>query len=152
MKYKQGFTLVEILIVIFIIGLLSSVVLIGLGSFRARGRDARRIADLHQIQNGLELYINKQGEYPNTTATSGASWRVFTDMLKNAGIGVTTISNDPLATDTNNRSYFYGVSQDGLSYIIGAQLEDINDPVLKNDIDATTFGIDCADPNYCIQL
>ena len=148
----KGFTLVEVLIVIFIVGLLSSVVLVGLGSFRARGRDARRIADLHQIQNGLELYINKEGVYPNVTANNSGSWRLFTETLKNAGIGVAAVPNDPAATATNDKSYSYGISSDGLSYVIGGRLEDANDAVLKNDLDGTIFEIDCADPAYCIQL
>ena len=48
-------------------GLLSSVVLVGLGSFRTRGRDARRIADLREVQNALELYNLKNQQYPEET-------------------------------------------------------------------------------------
>ena len=61
LKNNSGFTLIEILIVVSIIGLLSAVTLIGLGSFRAAGKDARRVADLRQYQNGLELYYTAKG-------------------------------------------------------------------------------------------
>ena len=68
----RGFTLVEILIVVGIIGLLASVVLSGLGSTRARGRDARRIADIRQAQQALELYYAKCQVYPGVTGAGAA--------------------------------------------------------------------------------
>lgn len=58
MKKGRGFTLIELLVVIAIIGILSSVVLASLNSARKKGRDARRIADLKQIQLALELYYD----------------------------------------------------------------------------------------------
>ncbi len=65
----KGFTLIELLVVIAIIGLLSSVVLASLNSARARGRDARRISDLQQVQFALELYASSNnGKYPITSA------------------------------------------------------------------------------------
>src|SRR3989344_3217427 len=63
LRTKGGFTLIEILIVVSIIGLLASIIFVGLGSSRARGRDARRIADLSSIKTGLELYFSKNGRY-----------------------------------------------------------------------------------------
>jgi prepilin-type N-terminal cleavage/methylation domain-containing protein len=63
-KKQQGFTLIELLVVIAIIGLLASVVLLALNSARAKSRDAKRVADIRQIQSGLELYFNDCGSYP----------------------------------------------------------------------------------------
>lgn len=61
----RGFTLIELLVVIAIIGILSSVVLASLNSARAKARDARRLSDLHQIRNALELYASdNNGAYP----------------------------------------------------------------------------------------
>ena len=57
-KSARGFTLIELLVVIAIIGILSSVVLASLNSARKKGRDARRIADLKQLQLALELYYD----------------------------------------------------------------------------------------------
>lgn len=62
---KRGFTLIELLVVIAIIGLLASIVLASLNSARKKARDARRQADLKQIQNALELFANDNGgTYP----------------------------------------------------------------------------------------
>lgn len=67
----SGFTLIELLVVIAIIGLLSSVILASLSSARAKSRDARRAADLRQIQLALELYYDTNRAYPNP----GWGWR-----------------------------------------------------------------------------
>lgn len=74
----SGFTLIELLVVISIIGLLSSTVLTSLNSARIKARDARRVADIRQIQNALELYASDHnGQYPNISVTiceSNLSW------------------------------------------------------------------------------
>lgn len=70
---SRGFTLIELLVVIAIIGLLSSVVLASLNSARQKGRDARRIADIKQLQTALELYYDQNGTYPIATANTVAT-------------------------------------------------------------------------------
>ncbi|MBI2278637.1 MAG: type II secretion system protein [Candidatus Brennerbacteria bacterium] len=59
-----GFTLVEMLVVVAIIGVLSSVILVGLGDVRRDARDTRRISDIRQIQNRLEIYYTANQSYP----------------------------------------------------------------------------------------
>ena len=63
-KYQKGFTLIELLVVIAIIGLLASVVLVALNGARAKSRDAKRVADIRQLQTALELYYNDFAGYP----------------------------------------------------------------------------------------
>ncbi|MEI6529753.1 MAG: prepilin-type N-terminal cleavage/methylation domain-containing protein [Candidatus Falkowbacteria bacterium] len=71
-KNQQGFTLIELLVVIAIIGLLSTLSIVALNQARARSRDARRIADVKQIQTALEMYYNDLGQYP-TSLTAGSN-------------------------------------------------------------------------------
>lgn len=59
-----GFTLVELLVVLAIIGILVTIGLTELKGVKASARDARRISDLAQIRLGLALYDDDHGQYP----------------------------------------------------------------------------------------
>ncbi|MEA3449798.1 MAG: type II secretion system protein [Patescibacteria group bacterium] len=64
MKNQKGFTLIELLVVIAIIGLLSTLAVVSLNNARQKARDAKRVADVRQIQTALELYFNEHNAYP----------------------------------------------------------------------------------------
>lgn len=83
-RKKNGFTLIELLVVVAIIGLLASIVMASLNSARSKARDSRRKADIHQIQNALELYNNTYGGYPvSAWNDSGfASYNVYDSISK----------------------------------------------------------------------
>lgn len=60
----KGFTLVELLVVISIISLVSTIILASVTKARSRARDEFRITSLRQIGNALELYYSNTGHYP----------------------------------------------------------------------------------------
>jgi|SRR5665213_1054087 len=70
---EKGFTLIELLVVIAIIGLLASIILASLNTARVKGRDAKRIADLHDIQGALELYYEACGTFPTSSSALTAN-------------------------------------------------------------------------------
>ncbi len=71
MKTLRGFTLIELLVVIAIIGILSSVVLTSLSTAGKKADDAKRLAEMQQLQKALSLYYDDNGVYPTT---SNAWW------------------------------------------------------------------------------
>jgi type II secretion system protein G len=99
----RGFTLIELLVVIAIIGMLASVVLASLNSARMKSRDARRLADIHELQKALELYNSDNSQYPTALDTAhlitpGYIAAIPTDpatgaAYKYAGLGGTTCSS-----------------------------------------------------------
>ncbi|MDD5551098.1 MAG: prepilin-type N-terminal cleavage/methylation domain-containing protein [Candidatus Omnitrophica bacterium] len=66
---KKGFTLIELLVVVAIMGLMAALAIVSLNQARAKARDARRVADVKQIQTALELYYMDQAKYPGTAGT-----------------------------------------------------------------------------------
>lgn len=62
---KNGFTLVELLIVMVILGILTTIVASSFSSSQEKARDTRRKSDLQSIAKALELYYNDYGEYPD---------------------------------------------------------------------------------------
>lgn len=158
MNRKSGFTLIEMLIVIAVIGILASIVLVGLGPIQKQARDSRRVSDLRQIQTALEIANSKNSTYPISAAnptTDMATWNAFATLLKGAS-GVNNIPNDP----TTNKYYRYGVTTGGTSYTLGAVMEDASSSVLTNDVDDNpSNGLNCVDgavtantPLYCVTF
>lgn len=62
----QGFTILEMLIVIVVVGVLASLTFNAVGDSRARGRDAERATDIDTLHSRLEEYYSDNGGYPNT--------------------------------------------------------------------------------------
>lgn len=81
-KLVSGFTLVELLIVIGIIGALMSITIYGFSTAQKRARDAQRKSDLEQYRSSLESFANKSnGLYPSYAAsTLIASANLCTDL------------------------------------------------------------------------
>jgi prepilin-type N-terminal cleavage/methylation domain-containing protein len=167
-KQKKGFTLIEILIVVAIIAILASVVLVGLGPTQQAGRDARRISDLSEVENGLELYYNKCGYYPGNSATAcdpngGAGYAAMaTSLIGSSGfdLGISSVPVDPSNAGTHVYSYGTNSGANPDSYVLGAVLENTNNSIFAtykapsdatNDMSPTAFS--CSGTgDYCVSL
>ena len=124
--YKRGFTLIELLVVIAIIALLSSIIVAALGPAKQSGRDAKRIADVKNIQIALALYYNDYLKYPPTLTTLIPIY----------------LSNLPKDPDSNH-SYMYAAltttnppsCNQAYRYHLGAILEQSSNLALGEDAD-----------------
>jgi type II secretion system protein G len=63
-RLSAGFTLLELMVVISIIGILSAIIIANLQGANARGRDAQRQSDLRELQIAIEAYKRVNGQYP----------------------------------------------------------------------------------------
>jgi prepilin-type N-terminal cleavage/methylation domain-containing protein len=164
-----GFTLIELLVVIAIIGILASMVIIGLNSTRKLARDSRRIADLRQMQSALELYFNSCSVYPGGPAlppTVAVKCGVgtpppdpYTAMQGIAGWNITLLPTDPLT----QLPYGYCSDPTGSQYTLHSTLEDAGNSVLNNAVGTDncggTPGFSCGgsprvagSADYCVEL
>lgn len=64
-SHRVGFSLVELMVVIVIIGLLASAVTIGVRSYMSKGRTARIQLDFAKIEEALDSFYTFNGRYPN---------------------------------------------------------------------------------------
>lgn len=70
MRAKKGFTLVELLVAIAIVGLLSAIVLPALQRARDEARKAEAINELHALDSGIIMFEMDFGEYPSSGNTN----------------------------------------------------------------------------------
>lgn len=130
---QAGFTLIELLVVIAIIGILSSVVLASLNTARKKGRDARRIADIKQLQLALELYYDANGEYPvaltdAALVTPGYIAAIPVDPMNPSS--PVAYAYSPIATTADAATC--------VGYHLGASLEETH-TALSGDTDQTAY-------------
>lgn len=129
-RQTRGFSLIELLVVIAIIGLLSSVVLAGLENARMRSRDARRLADIKQLENALELYHTENNAFPvpSCGADAWSDSSCWATLLP--GNDISTMPTDPKQSDLgscdttpNCHLYHYCVTDNGNGYVLAVNLE-----------------------------
>ncbi len=75
-KSKQtGFTIVELLIVIVVIGILAALVITTFTGIQQKARDTERNTDVKAIHGQVEAYYAQNGRYPTFTDLNTAAWR-----------------------------------------------------------------------------
>jgi len=146
--FKKGFTLIEMLIVIAIIGILASMVIVSLGPSQAKARDAKRMSDLRQIQNMLEIYYTANGGYPKQDSSVPIS--NIKDSLNNLqatqGIPTTDPSGNPYCYESTGT-----LANGAAGYSIGTQLEISSS---SNSCMSSCSGSNgnTTNPNYCLSF
>ncbi|MCL4404002.1 type II secretion system GspH family protein [Patescibacteria group bacterium] len=85
-KEKGGFTLIEMLVVIAMIGILSAVVLTALGPSRTKAKDTRIISDVNQVRAiGETDYDATTGQYTDCAAAAANFGALDTDITNQGG-------------------------------------------------------------------
>ncbi len=95
MKAKSGFTLVEILIVVVILGILAAIVIPQFTSASVDAKESALVSDLQSIRSQIELYkIHHNDEIPGT---QGETFTVaMTSLTNQDGVVDTSGGTDPL--------------------------------------------------------
>jgi len=73
---RKAFTLIELMIVISVIAILSTIVVVLSFDYFARARDAVRISDMNQIKNALEIYKMSHGQFPDSESDASGGWDI----------------------------------------------------------------------------
>src|SRR5512146_1833584 len=73
-KRDQGFTIVELLIVIVVIGILALLVITTYSGIQAKARNSKRQTDIQSIQTQLEAFFSQNGYYPSLGNMNDSTW------------------------------------------------------------------------------
>lgn len=152
----RGFTLVELLVVMSIIGILATLITGGFQSAQMRGRDAQRKSDLKQLTSALELFYSDYSKYPGSLSNSIAgcpydpavgngtacSWgsAEFTD-------GKTVYFKEVPADPGKNQTYYYRVLSSNQKFQLFARLENSQDQDCINNNCVNPVSYSCGNYN-----
>jgi len=116
MKQKRAFTMVEILVVAAIIGLMASITVVMISQSRAKGRDAKRVADLNLIAEKINDFYLEKRFYPASLADEN-----FVAWLQSKN---TTLPKDPTTSNNYNyQGFFCLIDDECQQYRLWANLE-----------------------------
>jgi prepilin-type N-terminal cleavage/methylation domain-containing protein len=76
---RRGFTLIELMVVITIIAILSTIALFGISKVQSSARDAKRQQTIRGLQTALQRYYGDNASYPS------GDWACFIYKLANGG-------------------------------------------------------------------
>jgi len=131
-KKQTGFTIVELLIVIVVIGILAAITIVAYNGVQANAKDASLKTTIEQLQKAVELYNAQYGNYPITSAsplTNGGGQTTYTSPGCPIGTprsdwipGLTQPLPQTSSTGTGVNGYggCYMYTSDGSQYILSA--------------------------------
>ncbi|MEX0917990.1 MAG: prepilin-type N-terminal cleavage/methylation domain-containing protein [Candidatus Paceibacterota bacterium] len=122
-----GFTILELLVVVAIIGLISAIVLVALDDARSEGRDAQRATQTQEFMKALELYYTDNGTYPSDGTSGTYQAPVPLSAIESALIAsgfINRIPPDPRYGA--DEGYLYCSDDIGTTYALLVNVEDGN--------------------------
>ena len=137
---QKGFTLIEILVVVLIIGILAILIIGGLQNDRQTARDQQRLSDMRDAQSALTSYYLDTGSYPSASLLiAGQPW------IFNGKTYLSKWPSDPQLGDgsCSNAGYVYNQDSGGMSYHITYCLAQGTDNITPGNCTLTPQGGIC---------
>lgn len=122
-SHSRGFTLIELMVVITIIGILATIALVMYSGIQKSARDAKRIGDIDAIRKALEQYYTAYNfTYPAEVSGNTLDNIIEINFLNNFSDG--KAPKDPLFDSDPTYQYMYYYCNSTNKYIVCAKPED----------------------------
>jgi prepilin-type N-terminal cleavage/methylation domain-containing protein len=129
-QLRQGFTLIELMVVVAIIGLLLAAGVASFTQVQKTARDGRRQQDIKAFQDALEQYRNTTGAYPTAATTAIIGPYFTTATIPVMPTGGTLVTGGPAA-------YTYTTSATNDKYCVCSGIEN----AAKGDATGNAAGV-----------
>jgi prepilin-type N-terminal cleavage/methylation domain-containing protein len=140
MTKQNGFTLVEILVVVAIVAIIGTLSAVAVNSARSKQRDATRLSNIRQMQSALEDYFNENNTYPSgellplgdALVSSCLSITGFHGDCSGQNAVITRFVSSQIESglddvvtcgDPRRNAFCYSQASDGAGYVIYFELE-----------------------------
>lgn len=110
MRNHSGFTLLELLIVVAIIGTLASIALSGLYEYKDKARVSRTVAEIRGIEKDIIAYASERGNFPGSLADIG--WNDRKDPWGSSYVYAAPGSRNCVGEDLNTDFDLYSIGRD----------------------------------------
>ncbi|PZM83272.1 hypothetical protein DLH72_03825 [Candidatus Gracilibacteria bacterium] len=143
---KKAFTVVELIVVIFIVGILATIGFISFSGYTQDASDNSRIQDLKTISNLLEYEISMGKDLPQPdgdliTETYEIGGQTYTFKTGTFGQSKNDTFRGKLSSlplDPSGAEYKYSLSDDGRYYVLTAKMENQQEHKISNLNDGGT--------------
>ncbi len=111
-KMLLGFTLVELMVVIVIIGILASIVVVNVGGTDVEAKQAKAKAEVKAIYDAIGIYKTRVGEYPESLE------QLIEGPPDFEGVWRPLLQSRSVPRDPWNNDYIYELPEEGGQYVV----------------------------------
>jgi prepilin-type N-terminal cleavage/methylation domain-containing protein len=92
---KSGFTLIEMIVVVAIIGILSTLLLVSVSGIRKNAQDTRRKSNLENVRGAVIMYYSVKSSWPTLSGSSEiVIWNNLISTLSTQGYLTDNVTSD----------------------------------------------------------